>query len=299
MDFGCYTPQYCNDTEGRFFCYSLFFFNFTIQFFLAYMKDKIFAILAIKIYLLCLFSSCFIAHKSDRNLTQSVKTKLDTLVLFDSARHRRIPIAFYTPKTSKKEDMLKIVIFSHGYGNNRGGDYLAYSYLTQYLAENGYFVASIQHELPSDEPIAMTGNFQETRRPNWERGVQNILFVINTLKKTKPYLDFQHLTLIGHSNGGDMSLLFVHTYPDLLDKIISLDNRRASFPRLKKPKIYSLRSSDQVADKGVLLDKIEQDIYGAKIIKLDAIKHNDMDDSGSKAQHLEINKYVLGFLNEK
>ena len=253
-----------------------------------------------KFLFLALFLSCFTSKKSTTNdnqsLIQAFKIKLDTVTLFDSVRQRRIPLAFYTSKTKEGNDKKEVVIFSHGYGGNKGGDYLAYSYLTQYLAANGYFVVSIQHELPSDEPIAMTGNFQETRRPNWERGVQNILFVINTLKKTKPDLDFQHLTLIGHSNGGDMSMLFVHTYPTLLDKIISLDNRRAPFPRLKKPKIYSLRSSDQVADKGVLLDKIEQDIYGVKIIKLDSIKHNDMDDSGTAAQHLEINKYILNFL---
>jgi predicted esterase len=251
----------------------------------------------------CLFSSCFSLKKGGTDISQNAiqpfKTQLDTLTLFDTMRHRRIPVAYYIPNVKKSTDKLKIVIFSHGYGGNKGGDYLAYSYLTQYLASNGYFVASIQHELPSDELLAMTGNFQETRRPNWERGVQNILFTINTLKKTKPDLDFQHLTLIGHSNGGDMSMLFVHTYPTLLDKIISLDNRRASFPRLKNPKIYSLRSSDQVADKGVLLDKIEQDIYGVKIIKLDSIKHNDMDDGGTLAQHQEINNYILSFLKEQ
>jgi predicted dienelactone hydrolase len=273
------------------------------------MPNKIYALLAF----LILFFSC-LTHKktvsNNQNVSQTLMAKLDTLTLFDSARHRPIPVAFYTPKTVKNmvrtlhqaesmTDKLKIVIFSHGYGNNKGGDYLAYAYLTQYLAENGYFVASIQHELPNDEPLAMSGNFQETRRPNWERGVQNILFVINTLKKTKPQLDFDHISLIGHSNGGDMSILFTHTYPDLLDKVISLDSRRAAFPRVKKPKIYSLRSSDQVADKGVLLDKIEQDIYGVKIIKLEDTKHNDMDENGTPEQRQEINKYVLSFLNEK
>jgi predicted dienelactone hydrolase len=251
---------------------------------------------------LILFFSCLTPKKTVNDIqsvAQKLTTKLDTLTLFDSIRHRSIPIAFYTSKTVKNDDKLKIVIFSHGYGNNKGGDYLAYAYLTHYLAENGYFVASIQHELPNDEPLAMSGNFQETRRPNWQRGVQNILFVINTLKKTKPQLDFDHISLIGHSNGGDMSILFAHTYPDLLDKIISLDSRRAAFPRVKKPKIYSLRSSDQVADKGVLLDKIEQDIYGVKIIKLEDTKHNDMDENGTPEQRREINKYVLSFLNEK
>jgi predicted esterase len=253
--------------------------------------------------LFSLFSSCFTSEKStttiNQGLAQPFKTKLDTLTLFDASRNRRIPVAFYAPKIGTGTEKLKIVLFSHGYGQNKGGDYLAYSYLTEYLAANGYFVVSIQHELPSDELLPMSGNIQEVRRPNWERGVKNINFVINALKKIKPDLDYTHLNLIGHSNGGDMSMLFVFTYPTLLDKVITLDNRRVSFPRLSKPKIYSLRSSDQMADKDVLPDKNEQVTYGIKIIKLEDTKHNDMDDGGTPEQHTEINKYILSFLNEK
>jgi predicted peptidase len=66
---------------------------------------------------------------------QSVEDKshfefsLDTLKLYDQSRQREIPIAIYQP-TSKVSCKQKIIIFSHGYGQNKGGDYLAYSYLT-------------------------------------------------------------------------------------------------------------------------------------------------------------------------
>ncbi|MBC8112109.1 MAG: alpha/beta hydrolase, partial [Verrucomicrobia bacterium] len=157
------------------------------------------------IYLLLLtfslWTSCLTYKKvgSERNYT----FKSDTLTLFDRLRNRKIPIAIYKPKVDNPE----IVIFSHGYGQNKGGNYLAYSYLTEYLASKGYFVVSIQHELPTDSLMPTTGIPQIVRRPFWERGTNNILFLINELKKSNPTLDFKHLTLIGHSNGGDMSML--------------------------------------------------------------------------------------------
>jgi predicted dienelactone hydrolase len=80
----------------------------------------------------------------------------------------------------------KLSLFSHGYGQNKGGDYLAYSYLSEVLASKGFFVVSIQHELATDSLLPLTGNPQIVRRPFWERGAENILFVINELKRTNP-----------------------------------------------------------------------------------------------------------------
>lgn len=42
---------------------------------------------------------------------------------------------------------------------------------------------------PHDPPLAMEGPFMETRLPNWERGVGNILFVLQEFRKLKPSLD--------------------------------------------------------------------------------------------------------------
>jgi pimeloyl-ACP methyl ester carboxylesterase len=170
--------------------------------------------------------------------------------------------------------------------------------LTKKLASKGYFVVSIQHELPTDDLLPLTGIPQVVRRSNWERGVENILFVIKKLKITNPDLDYKHLILIGHSNGGDMTVLFTHKYPNLVDKTISLDNRRMELPRTSQPKIYSLRSSDQPADKGVLPTLTEQEKFGIKIIKLANTIHNDMNDRGNKRQKREINTYIMGFLTE-
>ncbi len=243
---------------------------------------------------LCLF--LILCFSTKKTFSQTFEVKLDSANWIDNTRNRTIPVAFYSPKTYNKIKHQKVVIMSHGYGQNKGGDYLAYSYLTENLASKGYFVVSIQHELPTDSLLPMTGKPQIVRRSNWERGVANILFVIQELKKSKPALDFKHLTLIGHSNGGDMSMLFAQKYPNLLDKVISLDNRRVDLPRTKKPKIYSIRSSDQAADEGVLPTLAEQAKFRIKIIKLPNTIHNDMDDGANEAQRKEINDYLELFL---
>ncbi|MFA6151206.1 MAG: hypothetical protein WC716_07800 [Chitinophagaceae bacterium] len=249
--------------------------------------------------LLCiLLLSCTGNKKVASTATKTVSTRADSLMLFDQARNRSVPVALYLPK-APKHCVQQLIIFSHGYYANKAGGNKECSYLTSYLASQGYFVASIQHELPTDDLIPRDGIIQIVRRPFWERGVQNILFVLNELKKTYPRLDYKHLILMGHSNGGDMSMLFGQQYPALVDKIISLDNRRVAFPRTKQPKIYSLRSSDQPADEGVLPTAAEQITYGMKIIPLKNTAHNNMDNSGNEEQKKEINQYVLGFLMEK
>lgn len=233
-------------------------------------------------------------HYFFKRVEDSAGITPDTLTLFDRSRNRTIPVAFYKPGI----DHPKIVILSHGYGANKGGDYLAYSYLTEFLASKGYFVASIQHELPGDSLIPLSGIPQIVRRPFWERGADNILFVINELKKSHPGLDFKHITLIGHSNGGDMTALFPQKYPGIIDKLITFDNRRMALPRTGDPKVCSLRSSDMPADQGVLPTDEEQKKYGMTIIQLPNTLHNDMDNKANEEQRKEITNYVLAFLEE-
>ena len=257
-----------------------------------------------KIYLQILFCFFLLSCTSHKNTTntkvnnQAFKVKSDRASWLDSSRNRLIPVAFYSPIVKDKISNQKLVIVSHGYGENKPGANKSYSYLTKKLASKGYFVVSIQHELPTDDLLPLTGIPQVVRRSNWERGAENILFVLNELKRIKPELDFKHVNLVGHSNGGDMTVLFAHKYPNLANKIISLDNRRMELPRTFQPKIYSLRSSDQPADEGVLPTVEEQKKFGIKIIKLPNTILNDMNDRGNKRQKKEINTYILGFLAE-
>lgn len=217
----------------------------------------------------------------------------DTSTLFDKARNRKIPVAYYAPVSVPIIKDQQIVIISHGYGNNKTNSYLAYSYIGEYLAGKGYFVVSIQHELPTDELIPDAGKPQVVRRPFWERGAENIRFVLAELKRKHQQMDHKHITLIGHSNGGDMSVLFAQKYPDKVYRVISLDNRRMPIPRVKSPKIYTLRSNDHPADQGVLPTKEEQKKYGITV-QATAINHNNMLD-GAKD---EEKKVLLGFIEK-
>ncbi|WP_221392695.1 alpha/beta fold hydrolase [Dyadobacter sp. NIV53] len=230
-------------------------------------------------------------------MNQQFLVKTDSLALFDNSRNRSVPVALYLPVSEKKIRKQKLIIFSHGYGENKGGDNLVYSYLTENLASNGYFVASIQHELATDSLLAMNGPFQVTRRSNWERGVENIRFVLTELKRAKPELDYSQLILIGHSNGGDMTALFAHKYPEKVDKIITLDNRRMALPLGKNQKVYSLRSGDLPADEGVIPTEKDQKKYRMKIIKLNDIKHSDMDNDANEKQRKVMNDLIMDFVN--
>lgn len=224
---------------------------------------------------------------------QTYKYDFDTIVMFDMLRNRQIPIARYQPQKKNAE----IVIISHGYNQNMGTTYLGYSFIAHFLASKGYFVVSVQHELVTDSLIPLNGIPQVVRKPFWERGVENLYFVINELKKTNPRLNFKKISLIGHSNGGDISALFPQKYPNLVHKIITLDNRRVILPRTKMPQIYSLRSSDQVTDQGVLPTIDEQKKYHISIVNLTNTLHHEMCDQASDKQKEEIIQYLSKFFN--
>jgi predicted dienelactone hydrolase len=219
--------------------------------------------------------------------------KRESFSLIDPARDRPIPVVIYTSATPEG-GQLKPAIISHGYG----GKNTAYGFIATYLATHGYYVASIQHEIPSDEPLPTTGKPYETRMPSWQRGVQNILFVLGELKKTQPDLDYSRLLLVGHSHGGDTSMLFAQEHPALVQIVISLDNRRMPFPRTKRPRIFSIRSSDQAADEGVIPTPDEQAKLGMKVVQLPATIHNDMWDGATDEQKADMIRHIASFLQD-
>lgn len=220
--------------------------------------------------------------------------------LYDSIRDRNIPIIVYHPKVSGDSiEKQKLIIISHGYGYNTGKSYLGYSFIADYLSSKGYFVVSIQHELPNDDTLAKEGpNLKDLRMPNWKRGVQNIDYVIKSLSTEYDYVDTAGITLIGHSNGGDMSALYVTEKPQNVSKLISLDNRRMPLPKLSQPKILSIRSADQQADPGVLPTPEEQVELGMQIVPLKTTNHNDMCNSATTEQKAEM-LYIIGEFMKK
>ena len=219
-----------------------------------------------------------------------------TTSLFDSRRNRIVPVAVYRPK--KESARTGVIIFNHGYdGNKNDKSNQSYSYLTRFLAEKGYYVISIQHELSDDPLLAMEGNFMETRMPNWKRGEENILFTIREFKKLKPNLQWEKLCVIGHSNGGDITMLTATNHPELIMKAISMDHRRMIIPRTQKPRIYTLRGCDYDADPGVLPTSEEQQKFRIEVVRLDGVTHSNMGENGSAEQHDLINRDIYMFLN--
>lgn len=215
-------------------------------------------------------------HKINDNFIRTA-----TLELFDQSRNRSVPIEIYVSNTSEDRAKsgiakLPVVIINHGYNIKN----TEYTFIANALANLGYFVVSIQHDLASDPVLPKTGNLFQERKPFWERGVLNILFAISELKKIKPYLDLSEVILIGHSNGGDISMMFTEIHPNLVEKAISLDSLRYPFPTKDGVKILSLRANDTKVDDGVLPKS------DATIITLQDVKHIDLCDRGpNEAKH--------------
>ncbi len=227
-----------------------------------------------------------------RNIT------VDTLEFYDTIRSRRIPYALFKPEKVTGQN-IKLVIFSHGYGANYPLNYLNYSYLTKKMAQKGYWVLSVQHELPGDSVIPRSGNMQVVRMPFWKRGEENILVVLDDFKRLHPNIDIASIDLIGHSNGGDMSVLTAKNHPDLFRKVITLDHLRMPIPLLVTPAFSTLRSSDKHADEGVLPDRIQQKELGITVIPLKNITHDEMNDGAPGKKKKKIAKTVVQLLEEK
>ena len=99
-------------------------------------------------------------------------------------------------------------------------------------------------------------------------------------------MNWSELILMGHSNGGDMTMLFATKYPQLISKAISMDHRRMIMPRTLKPRLYTLRGCDYEADAGVLPTGQEQEQF-------------NMGENGTAEQHDLINQHICKFLTER
>lgn len=213
------------------------------------------------------------------------KFQTEKQILFDCDRQRNIPIQIYKPLIEEIKD-LPIVIVNHGYSVEN----TEYTFVAEPLSISGYFVISIQHDLPNDPELPRTGNLFEQRKPFWERGVKNILFVLSEIKDIQKNLNFEKIILIGHSNGGDISMLFTSIYPEIVEKVISLDSLRMPFPTKDHIPILTLRANDTKADEGVLPNS------GITIVELNNAKHIDMCDRGAEEVKQEIMSLIDMFL---
>jgi hypothetical protein len=191
---------------------------------------------------------------------------------------------------------LPIAILSHG----NTVKHTEYSFLTNVFAARGYMVVSIQHDLETDDPmVTRVGEEYVGRRMQYNRGVFNIKFAIDELKRQYPDADYKHLTLIGHSNGGDISMYFARMHPEMVKKVVTLDNLRVPFLTDGKIKILSFRSKDPMfkADPGVVPDDETCAKAGITVVKTE-FQHNWLSDRGPDHVKESIQARVQAFLDE-
>ncbi|HRK73233.1 MAG TPA: hypothetical protein PLL64_03080, partial [Rhodothermales bacterium] len=120
----------------------------------------------------------------------------ESVALRDVRRNRTIPIELYFPLGFGSQSVAPLILISSGYN----GSNTEYTFLARGLAEDGFLVASVQHEQPQDAPIATSGDIFVARMPVWERGVENLQFVCTYLRSRFPKTPKKAPVLIGHSN---------------------------------------------------------------------------------------------------
>ena len=223
----------------------------------------------------------------------------ETINLFDSARQRPVAVDLavrrdYEMKANAGYWRLPVAIISHG-NTVRNTEY---SFLANVFAARGYLVASIQHHLPSDPPLmTMVGLPYVGRLGVYEKGEANILFVVEQLRKLQPNADYDHLTLVGHSNGGDIAMFCAKQHPELVSKVITLDNLRVPFVLGNKLKILSFRSKDPnfKTDPGVLPTAQQAKAEGIDIVNT-PFQHTWMSDRGPDSAKERIQATLDEFL---
>jgi hypothetical protein len=225
----------------------------------------------------------------------------ETLNLFDTARQRPVAVDVavrrdYEVKAEAGFWKLPVAIISNGNTVKN----TEYSFLANVFAARGYLVASIQQDNPTDPPLMTKVGLPYVGREGvYERGEANILFVVGQLETLHPAADYDHLTLVGHSNGGDISMYFAKQHPELTSKVITLDNLRVPFVLSDKLKILSFRSKDPnfKTDPGVLPSVEEAVKDNIDIVRTNA-QHTDMSDRGPDAVKEKIQATLDHFLSE-
>src|SRR5579872_1132530 len=225
----------------------------------------------------------------------------EALDLFDAARQRPVSVDLavrrdYEMKADAGAWKLPVAILSNGNTVKN----TEYSFLENALAARGYLVASIQQDLPSDPPLVTEEGLPYVGRLDvYKRGEANILFVLGQLKKIQPNADYDHLTLVGHSNGGDVAMFCAREHPELVSKVITLDNLRMPFVLNEKMKILSFRSSDPhfKTDPGVLPSPQQAKTEGIDIVKTE-FQHTWMSDRGPDTAKETIQETLDRFLGD-
>src|SRR6187401_1916226 len=228
--------------------------------------------------------------------------KHETIAFHDPARNNRLVAVDVAIRRDKEMQAnagmitLPVAILNHG----NTVKHTEYSFLANVFAMRGYLSISPQHDLPTDPPmVTKPGELYVGRLPQIQRGVANIHFAIEEMKRLQPNADYEKVTMVGHSMGGDITMYFAKQYPDEIKKVVTLDNLRVPFLTEGKFKILSFRSKDThfKADPGVVPDAEQCEEAGITVVNT-GFQHNDMRDTGPDTAKSSIQTMRDKFLGD-
>src|SRR2546430_5650640 len=226
----------------------------------------------------------------------------ETISFYDPARNNRLVAVDIAVRFDKEMQaiagMISLPVAVLNHGNTVKNT--EYSFLSNAFAARGYLAIAPQHDLPTDPPmVTKVGEIYVGRLPQIQRGVANIKFAIDEMKKIRPNADYDRLTMVGHSMGGDISMYFAKQYPDEIKKVVTLDNLRVPFLTEGKFKILSFRSKDTQfkPDPGVVPDTEECEKAGITVVNT-GYQHNDMRDTGPDAAKSSIQTMLDKFIED-
>ena len=226
----------------------------------------------------------------------------ETLTFYDASRNNR-PVQVDVAVRRDKEMQanagmitLPVAILNHG----NTVKFTEYSFLANAFAARGYISISIQHDLPTDPPmVTKVGELYVGRQPQYLRGVANIRFAVGEMQKVQPNADYDHLTVVGHSAGADISMYFAKLHPELVKKVVTLDNLRVPFMTDGRFKILTFRSKDPQfkTDPGVIPTEEICEKAGITVVRTE-FQHNDMRDTGPDTAKESIQGMLDKFLED-
>jgi len=228
--------------------------------------------------------------------------KHETITFYDASRDNRpVPVDIavrWDKEMQANAGMITLPVAVINHGNTVKNT--EYGFLANIFAARGYMVVSPQHDLPTDPPmVTKPGELYVGRLPQILRGVANIHLAMQDMKKVQPNADYDKVTMVGHSMGGDITMYFAKQYPDEVKKVVTLDNLRVPFVTAGKFKILSFRSHDPQfkTDAGVIPTDEECEKAGIQVVKTQ-FQHNDMRDTGPDAAKNSIQSMLDKFLSD-
>jgi hypothetical protein len=226
----------------------------------------------------------------------------ETITFYDANRGNR-PVAVEIVVRRDKEiqanaALIKLPVAVLNHGNTV--KFTQYSFLANVFAARGFMAISIQHDLSTDPPmVTKVGELYVGRQPQYLRGVANIKFAVEEMKKVQPNADYDHLTVVGHSAGADISMYFARLHPNQVRRVVALDNLRVPFITDGRFKILSFRSKDPVfkTDPGVIPSDGVCEKAGITVVHT-GFQHNDMRDDGAEEAKASIAGRLDNFLDD-